>query len=244
MTLLTIVGGACDEIGIARPSAVISNTDDQIKQLLHFVDREGIQLAKDHDWVGLQKLHSFTTVDGTAEYALPTDYSRLIRNTEWDRAENWPMFGPVTPQQWQTIKSGLIGRGVVLRRYRIAQTTGSGTDKVIIIDPTPGTTGDTLVFEYVSLHWVKDSGDTTTYAAFNADSDIALLDEGLISLGAAIRFMRAKGLDYASQGAEYNSLSGKLMGFDRPSPALNIGGRPRSMRYLDAHNLPETNYGP
>lgn len=57
MTLLEIVQTACNELGLTAPSAVVSSTDLQIKQLLALVNRDGIDLYQSRDWTFLQGEH-------------------------------------------------------------------------------------------------------------------------------------------------------------------------------------------
>src|SRR3990167_3375077 len=195
--LLQICKDAADEIGIRRPASVIGSTNQTIRRLLTMSNAEGEDLAKAADWTVLQRLHSFTTTDGEDEYALPSDYSRLIRNTEWDRENSTPIVGPLTPQEWQSIKSGLIGTVSVSRRYRIIRSDSS-TSRVFRIDPTPDTDDETLVFEYISKNWCSNAAGSSTQSEWALDTDLSLLDKRLMVLGMIVRFKRSKGLDYAS----------------------------------------------
>lgn len=239
-TLLSIVQDACDEIGINRPTAVVSSTDPQIRTLLGMAQRSGRQLAQAHDWTVLQFLHTITTVASTAEYALPTDYSRLLRETEWDRTEQRPMAGPVSPQEWQAIKSGTIGQGVVDRRFRIYRAS-SGIGRKVYIDPTPADSGDTLVFEYISTNWCAAS-DATPQSAWAADDDIPILDSDLLTLDLIVRFKRSKGLEFGSEADELMQMFDRLRGQDRPAPVLNLARR-RNLRLIGPSNIPDTGYG-
>lgn len=58
MTLLRIVGDACSELGIPRPSGVIGNTDPTIVQLFAILRRFGQQLCEQHDWQQLVRNHT------------------------------------------------------------------------------------------------------------------------------------------------------------------------------------------
>lgn len=240
-TLLQIVKDAADELGnIARPSAVYSSSDRAVQRMLVLSNREGRDLAKEFEWTVLQRLHTFTTTSGTAEYALPSDFDRLIRNSEWDRSKYEPLIGPLSPQEWQRIKSGLIGSGLVGRRYRIYRSDSS-TDRTFRLDPTPTVTGDTLAFEYVSSNWCQSSGGTAQ-SAWAADTDISLMDRDLMTLGLIVRFKRAVGLDFASEADEYAAILSRAKGHDRPAPILSMAPQPLG-RLLGVANLPETGLG-
>lgn len=238
-TLLNVTDAIADEIGLPKPSTIISNTDNDARMLLQLVNREGRNLVKAKDWTILQRLHTFSTADGTAEYSLPSDYSRLLRETEWNRTLQRPMRGPVNAQEWQTIKSGGVGAGVINQRMRIFRGSGA-TDIVrkIYIDPTPDAV-ETIAFEYMSSHFCHNAAGNTTYAAWNADTDILFLEEDLMVLGGIIRFKRAKGMDWGSYADEFQIILDREQGIDRPSPVLNMGYHD-GIHLLDFHNYPDS----
>lgn len=78
-------------------------------------------------------------------YQFPGDFSRFINRTQWDRNYRWELIGPLSPQEWEWRKSGIIASSP-RRRFRII---GQGINQ-IFIDPLPGAsaTGQILVFEY------------------------------------------------------------------------------------------------
>lgn len=241
-TLLSHIQAVADEVGIPRPSAVITSADTQIQQLLQLSNREGRQLAQEHDWTILQRLATVTTANGTAEYDLPTDYSRLVPQTEWDRSALLPMRGPMDPREWQDIKSGGIGSGITGTRYRIYRSSTAGTfARKFTVDPTP-TTAETLTFEYISTYWLTDTGGSTGRDAWAADTDIPLLDFDLLTLGVIIRFRRAKGLDFTSEADEYQQMFARKTGQDRPAKILSLTPKPL-VRLLGPTNVPETGFG-
>ena len=241
-TLLQLCKDAADECGIGRPTAVIGSSDRAVQRLLTFCSREGRDLMRSVDWTILQRLHTFTTTDATAEYDLPSDYDRLIVSTEWDRSKYEPLIGPLSPQRWQAIKSGLIGSGLVGRRYRIYRSDSSAA-KTFRLDPTPTTSNDdeTLAFEYISKNWCASTGGTAA-AAWVADTDYTLLDDDLNMLGTVIRFKRSIGLDFASEADEHAAIMARTTGQDRPAPVLSMAPSPRG-RLIGPEQLPETGLG-
>lgn len=240
-TLLEIVQGACDEIGVTSPTIVVGSTDQTIRTLLSMSNREGREIARAAAWTVLQRTYTFTTVNGQAEYDLPSDYSRLIYDTEWDRSQRRPLIGPVSPQRWQELKSGLLGSGLAGKRYRIERAS-SGTGRKIYVDPTPGTSGETLAFEYISDQWCVNAAGNTLANAWAADTDIALVNQDLMTLGLIVRFKRSKGFAFGSEADEYAQMFATLVGQDRPAPSLNLAAR-RGLHLLDYCNVPETGYG-
>lgn len=240
-TLLQIVADAADECGISpTPATVINNTDDNIRRLLQMSNREGRDLVKAADWTVLQRLHTITTTASDGEYDLPDDYSRLLRETEWDRTAKRPMEGPVNPQHWQSLKSSQFGDSLIDKKFRIFRAS-TGTGRSVYIHPVPTVSSESLTFEYVSSCWCASSGGTLQ-DAWAADSDVAILDRDLMTLGLIVRFKRSIGMDFTSEADEYKGIFEREVGQDRPSPALSLTGR-RHLRLLDTSNLPETGYG-
>lgn len=85
-------------------------------------------------------------------YDLPHDFNQHINRTQWDRTKRWELEGPISPQEWQFRKSGIIASSV-RRRYRVK---GLETDKLFIdYPPAESDNGATLVFEYYSTNWVR-----------------------------------------------------------------------------------------
>ena len=60
-TLLAICQQASREMGITAPATIISNTDLYAVQLLNLFNGLGQDLAREHDWQGLTREHSFST---------------------------------------------------------------------------------------------------------------------------------------------------------------------------------------
>ena len=228
-------------IGVPSPASVISNTDLTVKSLLAIANEEGEELMLYGNWVELERVHTFTTTASTAEYDLPDDFSRLVPNTEWDRSDLFPIWGPLSPVEWQAIKSGLIGSGVVHRRYRLSRSATTLL-KVIHIDPTPTTTGDTLAFEYISTHWCKSAG-AVGQTEFAADSDEMIIPEKVLKMGIIAKFKASKGFGSVLELNAYEAMKNRQMGQNRPAKALSMSGNRRHTKLITTANVPDTGYG-
>ena len=130
MTLLTLVANICNETGFDAPSSVIGSSDDTAIQMLALANKGGQQLAKRGKGIGgwaiLQTEHTFTTTSGTAEYALPSDFEALIDDTLWDRTNFWKLRGPISPSEWQRLKSSVLASSRGPRRtVRIRKSAAS-----------------------------------------------------------------------------------------------------------------------
>ncbi len=243
MTLLSLVQGVCDEIGFDAPTTVIGSSDKTAIQMLALANRGGKQLAKRGKgiggWAVLQTEHTFTTTDGTAEYALPSDYEWLIDDTLWDRTNFWKLRGPVSSQEWQVIKSGVLASSAGPRRRVRIKPSASSNVKAVFVDPTPSTTGDTLVFEYLSDLWCESSGGTGQ-SAWAVDTDTGILDEDYLALDLKWRFQKAKGLEYGQDHREFELEVAQALARDGGGQTLSLAG---SNDLLLTANLPETNFG-
>ena len=206
MTLLTVVTNICDEIGFDAPTSVIGSSNETAIQMLALANRGGKQLAKRGKglggWAVLQTEHTFTTTNGTAEYALPSGFDFLLDDTLWDRTNQWRLWGPISPVEWQRVKSGVLASSTGPRRRVRIRPASSTNVKAFYVHPTPTVTGDTLVFEYVSLNWCQSSGGTAQ-SAWAADTDTGILDEILMEMDLKWRFAKAKGLEYAEDKREF-----------------------------------------
>ena len=184
MTLLTVVTNICDEIGFDAPTSVIGSSNETAIQMLALANRGGKQLAKRGKGVGgwavLQTEHTFTTTDGTEEYALPSGFDFLLDDTLWDRTNQWRLWGPISPVEWQRVKSGVLASSTGPRRRVRIRPASSTNVKAFYVHPTP-----------------------TVQSAWAADTDTGILDEILMEMDLKWRFAKAKGLEYAEDKREF-----------------------------------------
>lgn len=215
MSLLTIIQDAADRIGIVRPSAVIGATDQQIRGLLSLSIQDGKALARRHDWQKLTKEKTFTaTATETQSSVIPTDFDRMIPGTFWNRTQDRQVAGPLSPQRWQMLKSGIIV--LPYDAYRIR-----GND--LLMAPTP-VADDSMVFEYITTYWAASAADTTPdQTTWVADDDVSFLDDELQTLGVIWRFKKARGLEYAEEFAEYERRFAQLAGTDGGMATIDLG---------------------
>lgn len=217
MTLLTMIQGATDRMGISRPTAAVASTDQQIIQLVGLAQQEGKELAKRHSWQAITKEQTFTSVAAeTQTSSIPSDFDRFIDDTFFNRTEKRKLEGPLNPQQWAFHKSVVATTLVEAFRQR-------GND--ILITPTP-TAGQTMAYEYVSTQWCESSGGTDQ-SAWAADTDVGLIPEELMTLGIIWRWQKSKGLDYAESFTSYELQVAQAITRDGGKPTLNIGSAPR-----------------
>jgi hypothetical protein len=237
VSLLTIVADVCNELGIAEPTSVYSNSDQTIKQLLALSSRVGKDLMSMHEWTVLQNEHTFNTVNGTASYALPSDFDRFMRNSWWDRANDWRLIGPMNADQWQVLKSG-IGTSGPRRRFRVK---GNSSTK-FFIDPTPEVDSETLAFEYISKKWVSNAAGDTFYTEWQADDDESLFGDTLMILGLKLKFFSIKGFSTDDLQDQFDKVCSQMKGSDGGAPTLSLTPQ-RHSRLIGPANVPDTGFG-
>lgn len=192
MTLLSIVQDAADRLGLTRPGTVITSNDPTAMTLLGLAQEEGKDLLKRHTWQALQSEHTFSTANGTESYALPSGFDAIIKDTVFNRTRRRRMYGDLTPEQWQETKSSLVT--MVNPAFRIRAS-------LFYISPTP-TSIETVAYEYLSVNWCESAGGDGQ-PRWEADTDVGVLDEELMTLGLKWRWKKSKGLDYAEDFNSY-----------------------------------------
>jgi hypothetical protein len=213
MTCLTIVQSVCQELGINVPNAVATSADPQITQMFALLNKEGKALRDRpaEGWQALQLQATFTTVATeiqTTVEAVAPNYRYILNNTIWDRSNRRPIFGPLTPQQWQ-MQKGWFSTGPY-SQYRIQ----NGNIEFV---PVP-TAGNSCAFEYATRAWVTDG--SLNYVEFTADTQTSLINEELLKLGLLYRWKQVKGLDYSENKIEYEDRVNQAIARDTPKPIL------------------------
>ena len=213
MTLLTIVQTVADEVGVPRPSSVIGSNDLTVRQLLALANREGKLLARRGNWTALVNEHTFTTVaqEEQTDTPIPADFDRAIGDTVWNRTDQDPGMGPLSPQEWQQEKASSASGPYSQFRIRNGK---------FLLFPAPDA-GKTYAYEYVSRNWCRSSGGTGQ-SAWAADDDVGILDESLMEMGLKWRFRAAKGLDYSEEFRDYEAEVIRALSRDTWSPSIDM----------------------
>lgn len=231
MSLLTIIQAAAQQLSLAVPATVVGNTADTQVHLLRLAQEEGRALAERHMWQALMREHTFTTTAAEAQSSgLPSDIDRdrIVPSTLFNRTQRRRVVGPMSPEEWQHHKSQLITR--VNPAYRIRQST-------FYLLPVPPA-GETIAYEYITKNWCTSSGGTAQ-SAWAADTDTAVLDEKLITLGIVWRFKQAKGLEFQADAELYNRSVMDAVLRDGTRPIISLDAM-QADRKPFAPQVPET----
>jgi hypothetical protein len=171
---------------------------------------------------------------GQAAYDLPSDFDYFALRTFWDNAYRWELLGALDAQQKQILRYGLT-QPVINRKFYIKN------NRMWLI-PTPATNGDLIAYDYYSNAWCQ-SASGVAQSSWQADTDTYLLGEEAFIFGMKWRYLRAKGLDYGQEKADYDAECRKLISRDGTSPVLPLAGGLFANRFLDNSNIPDTNFG-
>lgn len=216
MSLLTLAQAVAQETGLLNsPSGVVASTDPGVVQLFALIKRSATEMMMAKDWQRLVRTQTITTVDGTSEYALPSDWDRYISETAWDVTNYWPMRGSLDPQYWESLKRGLVVL-TIRRRYRVMGNQ-------ISIIPTPTADNETLILEYIrNTPWTSADGATFRTAP-TADTDLSVFPQHVVELDVKWRLKHAKGLDYSEDKIEAENAISQAFAQDKPAMIVNYG---------------------
>lgn len=233
MSLLTIVQDILGESGITTISSVVDATDRRAPPLFALAKKSLVEVSHRYEWPHLTRSYTFSTVNGTADYSLPSDFDKLLTDTAYDDTENYQLRGGVTPAQWQYIN--IYGGLATGKRFRI-----TGYPMKFRLTPTP-TAANSLVFLYkTSNHALSAaSAEKTTYTD---NTDTAIIGDRLIRLELAWRYRRQRGLDYAEEMADAERAIAKAFADSIAAPTIPIGYSSSLPAITDGY-VPDRGYG-
>lgn len=148
------------------------------------------------------------------DYAMPTDFDRMISDTNWDRTNHWRNLGTKTSQEWQWLQGGIISVGP-RERYRVYN------NRLRIFQAL--TSIYTFAFEYVSNYWVMSAAATAgDKGAYTLDTDTTIFPDDLMLAGLKFYFLKAKKLDYSVELGEFMRALSYTKAQDVPVPAQSL----------------------
>lgn len=216
MSFLTAMQAAARELKISVPATIVDNTGNHDAMLLlRMANKEAKQIRGRYPWQAVRKEHTFNTVAADSQTdSIPTDFLKFVSETAFNRTTKRPLYGPITPQEWQEYKAGLI---VPVEPAMIVR------QGAILITPTP-TAGQQVAYEYVSK-WVVCPTATPTVAtkdSFTVDTDTWIFDEEILTLAVIWRWRMHKGMAYEDQQLDYERLLADAFIADGGKPRINL----------------------
>ena len=239
-TATNIINRVAAEVGIEPVIDPFSSPDASFVQLRYLINTAGEELAQSYPWELLIKETQIATLDtDSGDYPLPDDFYYMINQTGWERQENVPLFGPLSPQDWQYLLGRDLVSSTIYASFRIQEG-------VFRLFPQPPPNGLDIHYEYVSKNWVSDGVlPTPTYKdSVTVGTDVPLYDRTLISRYLKLKFLEAKGFDTTKAQGDFNQTFSFLTGHDKGAEVLNAGGTFGVFPYLSTiRNLPDSGYG-
>lgn len=173
-------------------------------------------------------------VFGQIAYDMPSDLEYFVQRTWWDNTYKWELLGPITAQEKQILKYGIIASGPRSKFYI--------RKNKMYLNPMPTVSGQLFAYDYFSNAWCE-SASGTAQQLWTADTDTYKLDEDCFIQGIKWRFLRAKGLDYTQEKMDYEMDTQRVMSRDAGNRDLPIAGGTYGARFLNDDNIPETGFG-
>ena len=202
---------------------------------------KGREILRQRFWTQMRGEHTFTTVQGTSTYALPTDFHTMADQSGWNRTNRLPLGGPLSPQEWQYLKSRLVG--VV---FTVLFRPMDGMIYIYPDNPTPG--GYQVAFEYLTNGWIERPAiPTNTFHDYPvASDDIVRFDSLMVMRGIKLEWLNLHVFDTTSAQQDYTEAYNRAAGMDSFNPVLNLTNR-SMLRGIDPllgqQNIPVTGFG-
>lgn len=224
LSLLELVTLFCQRNALRSPSIVMQSADSQIIQIRALLEEEGNDLAARGSWECLQYEVTHTTIAQADQGAMgdiaSNGFRYILNQTIYDRTDKLPVWGPLTPQEYQQ-RMALTATGP---RHQFRIRGGK-----LLVNPVPDA-GHEWAFECVSDNWIidGDSGDSKHY--FTKDTDVTALPATLLLMGLRWRWLAAKGLEYAELMRTYEMQVKDALSRDAGKPILNMGCQSKGLR--------------
>ena len=236
-----IINRVAVEVGLTPVSDVFATDDPAFRQLIFLLTSSVQELMEVYNWQILVREFQHTTVEGeSGDLPLPADFGYMIPQTGWERSENVPLIGPLSPQDW----TYLLGRDLVGSTIYASFRFDQNLFRIFPNDPMPA--GLDINFEYISRNLIAiaatDPQEFTDEAIQPAD--IPLFPPNLIRAMLKMKFLEAKGFDSQKATDDYNLALNGWMGKDNSAAILTAARSSGWYPYLDIYrNSPDTGYG-
>lgn len=166
------------------------------------------------------------------KYTLPVDYARQTENTQWDKSKHWIMQGPLTPQEWQWIKSGYVSTWP-----RIVWRMLGGYMQLF----PAVSTNEYLGIEYMSSYWARDNSGNSK-AQFSNDTDVCIFPDRLMILALKKKYLDSHNFDSSTVTADYKAHLSIAKAANTSGRTLSMAPR-RGTSLITDRSLPDTGYG-
>lgn len=217
MTLLELVQQFSLREGLPVPAVVATSREKGPLLALGLLNEELDDLTEVYNWTGTVREATFTSVAASDQGAItthaPYGFLTILNRTFFDRTDQRPMFGPLSPGQWQVEQA--MATSQTFYHYRIQRGH--------IYTEAAMPAGHTMAFEYSSNYAVEDAqGVPKRY--FTADTDVPVISDTLLLRGLKWRWLRKQGLPYEEQELQHITMARLAFAKDGTKPVLDMGG--------------------
>lgn len=217
MTILTAMQRAAIRLIGRRPDAFFGAAASNVfeMEISDLVNEVATDIVDSHDWQALTKFATITADGTTTAFDMPTDYDRMLMNSEVSQTEGffWGYEHVTDLSEFQYLAS----RGFF-------QSPGVWTiyGNQMHFSPAPTIDG---TYPYVAKCYARDSVTLENKCDFDADTDEFLLDEKLLTLGLVWRWREQKKMDATGDQEAFAKALGEKAARDSGSKMFRNTGR-------------------
>lgn len=230
-TLLATIQEVCKRLAQPVPSTAFGSSDKAVVQMISIL-QEGLDvLASRGQWQELTTEYTWVTTAAEDQGSIltglgspvvaPNGFSYMLPQTLWDRTNKLPLVGPLDSMDWQAMKAWVINGP----RYQFRLRRNK-----FLVNPVP-TAGWTWAFEFISQNSISNTGGTSWYKRFAADSDIILLPDQIVQLDLRWRWKKEKGLPYAQDFEDCEVLLANSLSRNKQGKQLQMDLSPDEAGY-------------
>lgn len=214
MTVIKAIQDAAVVLIGQRPASAFGVDDTFAMEMTYLVNEVAEDIAQYQDWQTLTRVAEITS-DGSSDYDLPSDYSRMLINSDVQNPAQW-LWGY---RAYTDINAFLFDQGAGYPGYPGGWIIYG--DK-LRFSPAPN---GNAVFPYISKAWAK-AGDGTPKTSFTDDMDAFVLSERLLTLGLIWRWRAdIKKLDASGDQEAFVKALDEYGGKDAGSQIIRFGSR-------------------
>lgn len=221
MSLLSIVQGVALRCNFPQPSVAFASTDPVIQLMVACAQDAGDDASERVDWAALkqQALTIFTGNGATPAFPVPIGFQRLSPSDVFISSlyPTLRMPGPVNEDDLIAMKRLPITAQPSVWRQVIF-------NGVMSIEFFPVlSAGEVVSYVYAAGTWITGTlGNPYSPSIWQADTDLSLIPERIIRLGAVWRWKRRKGLDYAEEMTDYEGALDRLGAQEKTGRIINM----------------------
>lgn len=213
MTVLSVIADVAKVVGVTVPTQVFASTTREHVELAALANEMAVRIGKAHDWTLLRTLCTYTGDGTTTQFALPSDYLRMLKKTQlWSSAIQTPLTHIVDTDEWLEMQ-------VRSYDYVIGAWTMLGGN----IEILPAMANAVTAKWYYVSNLLVAPATGSNKALFTLDTDTFRLNERLLTLGMIWQWKANKGAAYAEEMATYEAALEQLISEDKGSRMVRVG---------------------